>query len=182
MVPSVAKPCATPMPKPMSCPHRLHVSVNAPIASRISSAISTAWRAGFRRNRIIENNHYAVTGIAFEGAAILNDAISYGLMVLTQERHHVLGVSTFGKAGKAPQVAKESGNLPAMAFEFLLCPRCYDQIATCGGRNRRSRPMRSSSPTWSATRCSRCWFSFSTSPVLSRNSLKSRVFSTAMTA
>ena len=36
--------------------------------------------------------------------------------------------------------------------------------------------MRSISPTWSATRCSSCWFSFSTSSVLSRSSFeKSRV-------
>src|SRR5271156_3539736 len=32
MVPNVAKPRAMPMPNPMSCPHRRHVSVNAPIA------------------------------------------------------------------------------------------------------------------------------------------------------
>jgi len=46
MVPNVAKPCAIPMPNPISCPSRRHFSVNAPMASRISSAISTAWSAG----------------------------------------------------------------------------------------------------------------------------------------
>ena len=38
MVPSVANPWAMPIPKPMSCPHRRHVSVKAPIdASSILS-------------------------------------------------------------------------------------------------------------------------------------------------
>ena len=44
--PCCAQVAQSPMPKAMSCLSRRHFSVNAPIASRISSAISTAWRAG----------------------------------------------------------------------------------------------------------------------------------------
>ena len=42
MVPSVAKPCAMPMPNPISCPRRLQVAVKAPTALRTSRAVSTA--------------------------------------------------------------------------------------------------------------------------------------------
>src|SRR6516164_6434456 len=61
-------------------------------------------------------------------------------------------------------------------------PEATIRSATCGGRKRRSLPMRSISPTWSATRCSSCWLSLTTSSVLSRNSFNSRVFSMAITA
>ena len=52
IVPSVAKPCAMPMPKPISCPSRRHFSVKAPTASRISSAMSTASVRGGQGNEI----------------------------------------------------------------------------------------------------------------------------------
>jgi hypothetical protein len=42
-------------------------------------------------------------------SAILDDAISDSRIVLTQERHHVLGVCTFGEPGETAQVAEESG-------------------------------------------------------------------------
>jgi hypothetical protein len=42
-----------------------------------------------------------------------------------------------------------------------------------GGRKRRSLPMRSISPTWSATRSSSCWLRLRTSSVRLRNSLSS---------
>src|SRR6516164_6206058 len=47
IVPRVANPCAMPIPKPRSCPSKRHFSIIAPIAVLISSAIRTAWRAGF---------------------------------------------------------------------------------------------------------------------------------------
>jgi hypothetical protein len=45
-------------------------------------------------NRIIEHHHDAVARVAFEGAAVFDDAFSDCLMVLTQERHHIFRVRT----------------------------------------------------------------------------------------
>src|SRR5215813_1677097 len=90
MVPSVAKPCAMPMPKPISCPRRLQVAVKAPMASRNSSAMSTAWSAG-DRDRIVENHHHAVASIAFECTVVLDDDFADCRVVIAQQGFRLLG-------------------------------------------------------------------------------------------
>ncbi len=44
---AVLMACAMPMPKPISCPNRRHLSVSAPITSRISSGFATLGTIGF---------------------------------------------------------------------------------------------------------------------------------------
>jgi hypothetical protein len=51
------------------------------------------------------------------------------VVVLTQERHHILGVRTFWEAGEPAQVAEERGYLSTMALQLLLGPRSDDQIS-----------------------------------------------------
>ena len=48
----------------------------------------------FYWNWIVEDHHHAVTGIAFEGAAILDDEFADGRMVVSQKRHYVFGVGS----------------------------------------------------------------------------------------
>ena len=80
-------------------------------------------------NRIIEHHHHTVARVALKCSAILDDARSDCLMVLTQERHHIFRVRTLREAGEAAQVAEERGYLPAMAFELLLRPGRDNQIS-----------------------------------------------------
>ena len=50
-------------------------------------------------------------------------------MILAQQRDHILRVGAFGKKpGEAAQVAKQSRDLAAMAFQLLLGPRRDDQV------------------------------------------------------
>ena len=51
-------------------------------------------------HRIIENHHHAVTGIAFERPAILDDLLANGSVVFAQQRYYVLRISAFGKPVK----------------------------------------------------------------------------------
>ena len=130
MVPSVAKPCAMPMPKPISCPRRLQVS------RQRSDGVTHFKRHEHRLerrvldwHRIVEDHHHAVTGVAFERAVVLDDDFADGRMVVAQQGHHVFRVGAFGEAGEPAQVTEERGNLPSMAFELLLAPRRNDQIS-----------------------------------------------------
>ena len=47
------------------------------------------------RDRIIEDDHHTVSCVTLKCAAVLDDARTDCLMVLTQERHHIFGVRTF---------------------------------------------------------------------------------------
>ena len=155
MVPSVAKPCAIPMPKPMSCPSRRHS------VSQCSNSVThfKCHEHGLQRrvldwHWIIENYHHAITSISFERAVVFDDDFTNRRMIVAQEGHNVFSVGALGEAGEAAQVAEERGYLPSMALQ--VASRCRTpkiRSATCGGRKRRSLPMRSISPTWSATRC-----------------------------
>ena len=135
MVPSVANPCAMPMPKPMSCPHRRHVSSQGSDGvTHFERHQHSLKRRVVYGNRIVENNHYAVTGITLKRSAVLDDDLANRRMVVTQQRHYVFWVRAFGEAGEATQVAEERGNLSTMAFELLLSPGCDDQISYLRGQ------------------------------------------------
>ena len=87
-VPSVAKSCAMPMPKPISCPHRGHVSVNAPIAACLHFKCH---QYGLRRwvlysHRVIEDDHHAVISVPFQRAIVVDDDFADGRMVVASAR------------------------------------------------------------------------------------------------
>jgi Protein of unknown function (DUF3987) len=69
---------------------------------------------------------------------------------------------TAGSAEGLPEPVKprRSQNSAVISRRWLSScfsvPEATIRSATCGGRKRRSLPMRSISPTWSATRCSSC--------------------------
>ena len=81
------------------------------------------------RHWVVEDDHHAVASVTLKCSAILDDARSDCLMVLTQDRHHIFGVRTFGEASEAAQVTEERGYLAAMALQLLLAPRRDDQIS-----------------------------------------------------
>jgi hypothetical protein len=54
------------------------------------------------------------------GAAVLDDARSERLMLLTQDRHYIFRVCTLRKASEAPQIAEESGNLSKVDAATIL--------------------------------------------------------------
>ena len=83
-------------------------------------------------HRIIEDHHYTITSIAFEGAAVSDDEFADGRMVVAQQGHHVFRVCALSEASETAQVAEECGNLPSMAFELLLAARRNDQISHLG--------------------------------------------------
>jgi len=99
------------------------------------------------------------------------------VMALLRDYHAAIGEIIIKYNGTLERYAPYDG----FRVGFSL-PDATIRSATCGGRKRLRRLIRSISPTWSATRCSSCWFSFSTSSVLARSSLSSRAFSMAMTA
>jgi hypothetical protein len=68
------------------------------------------------RHRIVEDHHHAIASVAFERPAVLDDYFADSGMVVAQQRHHVFRVRTLGEARKAPQVAEQRGNLPAVAL------------------------------------------------------------------
>ena len=118
-----------PMPKPMSCPSRRHFSVKAPIAVAHFKRHQHRLKGGvIDWNWVVEDHHHSVTSIAFKRAAILDDDLADGRMVVAQQRHHVFCVGAFGEAGETAQVTEERGNLSPMAFELLLGSRSDDQI------------------------------------------------------
>ena len=47
------------------------------------------------RHWVVENDHHAVASVTLKRAAVLDDARSECLMVLTQDRHHIFWVRTF---------------------------------------------------------------------------------------
>ena len=126
-------------------------------------------------NWIVEDHHYAVTSIAFERAAVLDDLLANGCVVFAEQRDYVFRVGAFSEAGEPAQITEERGYFAAMAFQLLLCPDATIRSATCGGKKRRSLPMRSISPTWSATRCSRCLLSSLSPPLLFSRAVPSAV-------
>src|SRR5262249_52226290 len=137
MVPRVANPCAMPMPKPMSRPHRCQVSVNAPNSvTHFERHQHSLQRWVFDGNRIIKHDHYAVARVALERTAIFDDDLADCRMIVAQQGHYVFRVRTFGETGKATQVAEQSGNFSAMAFELLFSSSGDDQI----GHLRRQEP------------------------------------------
>ena len=167
------------------------MSISAPIASRISSAISTARerRVG-HRHRIVEDHHHAVAGEALQRAAVLDDDLADRRVVLAQQRHHVFRVRGLGEPGEAAQVAEQRRDLAAMAFELLL-----------RSRTRRSGRRPAAAGSGAAGPCARfrrpgrrraarvCWFKVRSSCDCAsswlacwRSSLSRRVFSMAMTA
>src|ERR1700719_133058 len=83
MVPSIAKPCAIPMPKPISCPRRFQVAVKAPRASRKCHEHSLE-RWVLHRHRIVEHYHHAVISIRFERTVVLDDDLADGRMVVAR--------------------------------------------------------------------------------------------------
>ena len=58
-----------------------------------------------------------------------DDDFADGRVVVAQQGHHVFRVGALSEPGEPAQVAKECGNLSAMAFELLLAPRRNDQIS-----------------------------------------------------
>ena len=80
------------------------------------------------RHWIIEHYHHAVTGVAFEGAVVLDDDFADGRMVVAQQGHHVFSIGAFREPSEATQVTEQRSYLSSMALELLLAPRRYDQI------------------------------------------------------
>src|SRR6516164_2875895 len=80
-------------------------------------------------HRIVEHNHHAVTGIAFERSAILDDLLANCSVVFAQQRYYVLRVSAFSETSEPAQITEERGYFSAMAFELFLSSRCNDQIS-----------------------------------------------------
>jgi hypothetical protein len=116
------------MPKPMSSLSRRHFSVNAPIASRISTAICTAWRVGLSTGT--GSLKTTITpSLAFERAAALDNDFANRRMVIAQQHITSSGSELSEKAREPALIAEERGNLSAMAFELLLAARRNDQIS-----------------------------------------------------
>src|ERR1700730_2001918 len=112
MVPSVAKPCAIPMPKPISCPRRLQVCVKAPRALRNSSAIPTAWSAGFSTGTGSLNTTITPSP-AYRSSVlvVLDDDFADGRMVVAQQGHHVFSIGAFREPSEATQVTEQRSYL-----------------------------------------------------------------------
>src|SRR6516162_3365794 len=129
----------------------------------------------FHGHRIVEDHHHAIASKALKRAAVLNDDLADSRMVVAQESHHIFRVRAFREASKP----RRSQNSAVISRRWLSScfsvPDATIRSATWGGRKRRNLPIRSISPTWSATRCSSCWLSLF-------RSLSSRVFSIAITA
>ena len=63
------------------------------------------------RNRIVEDDHHAVTGVTFERATVLDDLLANGRVVLAEQFHYVFRIGALSEAGEAAQVTEERGNL-----------------------------------------------------------------------
>jgi hypothetical protein len=86
-------------------------------------------RRVLHRNRIVEDDHHAVASVTFKRAAVFDDFLANGCVILAEHRYYVLRVRAFGEPGETPQVAEERGNLSTMALKLLLAPRGDDQIS-----------------------------------------------------
>jgi hypothetical protein len=112
------------------------VAESTPLVRQLSNSVTHFKRHehGLSRgvldwHRIVEDHHYTVTGVAFERAAIFDDFIANGRMIVAQQGHHVFGVCALCEAREPAQISEECGYLSAMAFELLLATRRHDQIS-----------------------------------------------------
>ena len=78
---------------------------------------------------ITEHDHHTVTSVAFERAAVFDDLLANGRVILAEQRYYVLRVCAFGETCEAAQVTEERDYFPTMAFQLLLCPRSENQIS-----------------------------------------------------
>jgi hypothetical protein len=53
------------------------------------------------RHRIVEDDHHAVAGVAFESAAVLDDDFANRGVVLTQQHHYVFSICAFSEPREA---------------------------------------------------------------------------------
>src|SRR5262245_8773937 len=56
---------------------------------------------------IVEHDHDAIASVALQGAAVLDDDLTDGRMVVAQQSHHVFRVGAFRKAREPAQVAEQ---------------------------------------------------------------------------
>ena len=64
------------------------------------AALGPVLRRVLHRDGIVENDHHAVTRIAFQRAAVLDDLLAYGSVVFTEQCDYVFRVGAFGEAGE----------------------------------------------------------------------------------
>src|SRR5262249_1755954 len=125
---------------------------------------------------VVKEHHDAIAGELVERPLEVADERPQSAVILAQKVEHLLRLGGLGEGGVAAQISQRW-------LSRIFSSPCETIIsASCGARNRFSRPTRANSSTCSATRASRPRFISATSSVRWRNSRSSRAFSIAMTA
>ena len=89
------------------------------------------------RNRIIKDDHNSVTDKPIQRPLILEDELSYVLMIFAKDRHDLFRLGPVCERGKTAQIAEYDRHFPTMTGQ-ASSGASEDAIifATCGARKR----------------------------------------------